>query len=218
LFSTPTSPGQGTIYYGQFPPTVVPPPATPFPEDAEGTRIFPGLTNATTYPLLIDGQVVCTFSADQFAFTVIPNSSLDAVIAVPVGQLGDGFAMPLTAGQAIGPDAQGYYWMQGPTGYALTANGGFGSIGYFTGLESAYLGLQFQQNGQTYYGWVRLGAPFTGLNGGWLYDYAYETLPDTPILAGAGVPEPSMLTLSLLGIILLTAHGSLKYARAWKSS
>jgi hypothetical protein len=211
--STPTSPGQGTIYYGHFPPTIVPPPATSFPEDAEGTRIFPGLTGPTTYPLMLDGQLVCTFSAEQFGFAVIPTSSLDAVIAVPVGQVGGGFAIPLAAGQEIGPGAQGYYWMQGPTGYVLTANADFGPIGYFTGLESAYLGLEFQQDGHTYYGWVRLGAPFTGLNGGWLYDYAYETVPDTPILAGAGVPEPSTLTLCLVGITLLIVHGSQRFCR-----
>jgi hypothetical protein len=199
---------QGTIIYGHFPPTIVPPPATSFPEDAEGTRLFPGLTDPSTYPLSFNGQLVCTFSAAQNAFTVIPSSSLDGVIAVPVGQLGDGFAVPLTAGQQIGPGAQGYAWMQGPTAFALTANADFGPIGLFTGLESAYLGLQFQQAGQTYYGWVRLGAPFTGQNGGWLYDYAYETTPDTPISAGAGVPEPTSISLFALAAALATISRS----------
>src|ERR1039458_5369878 len=186
---------QGTIIYGHFPPTVVPPPATSFPEDAEGTRLFPGLTEPSTYPLFFNGQLVCTFSAAQNAFTIIPSSSLDAVIAVPVGQLGDGFVVPLAAGQQIGPGAQAYNWMLGPTAFALTASADFGTIGLFTSLESAYLGLQFQQAGQTYYGWGRLGAPFTGQNGGWLYDYAYETTPNTPISAGAGVPEPTSISL-----------------------
>jgi hypothetical protein len=199
---------QGTIIYGHFPPTVVPPPATSFPEDAEGTRLFPGLTEPSTYPLFFNGQLVCTFSAAQNAFTIIPSSSLDAVIAVPVGQLGDGFVVPLAAGQQIGPGAQAYNWMLGPTAFALTASADFGTIGLFTSLESAYLGLQFQQAGQTYYGWVRLGAPFTGQNGGWLYDYAYETTPDTPILAGAVVPEPTSISLCVLATALITLRRS----------
>jgi len=199
--SSASASAQGTIIYGHFPPTIVPPPATSFPEDAEGTRLFPGLTGPSTYPLSFNGQLVCTFSADQNGFAIIPSSSLDGVIAVPVGQVGGGFVIPLSAGQQIGPDAQGYTWMQGPTAYILTANADFGPIGLFTGLESAYLGLQFQQAGQDYYGWVRLGAPFAGQNGGWLYDYAYETLPDTPIFAGQGVPEPSAISLCILAAI-----------------
>jgi hypothetical protein len=133
---------------------------------------------------------------------------LDAVIAVPVGQLGDGFVVPLAAGQQIGPGAQAYNWMLGLTAFALTASADFGTIGLFTSLESAYLGLQFQQAGQTYYGWVRLGAPFTGQNGGWLYDYAYETTPDTPILAGAVVPEPTSISLCVLATALITLRRS----------
>ena len=72
------------------------------------------------------------------------------------------------------------------------------TMGYFTGMESAYIGLQFQIAGQTYYGWARAGAPVVGINGGWIYDYAYETVPNTPILAGEGeVPEPSTVALLL---------------------
>lgn len=67
---------QGTIIYDRFPPTVVPPPATSFPEDAEGTRLFPGPTNPSTYPLSFNGQLVCTFSAAQNGFAVVPSSSL----------------------------------------------------------------------------------------------------------------------------------------------
>lgn len=194
---------QGSIYYGQFPPTIVPPPATSFPEDAEGTRIFPGLTGPTQYTLVINGQVAYTFSAEAFGFSVIPASSLDAVIAVPVGQIGGGAAIPLSTGQQIGSDAQGYSWMNYSAGLILTANADFGPYGYFTGLESAYLGLQFEQDGSTYYGWVRLGVPFTGQNGGWLYDYAYETTPNTPMFAGE-IPEPSTASLVILAAVTIS--------------
>jgi hypothetical protein len=66
----------------------------------------------------------------------------------------------------------------------------FLSVGYFTGLESAYMGFSFQQAGQTYYGWVRVGCPISGLNVGWVYDYAYETAPNTSILAGQTTCTP----------------------------
>jgi len=211
-FSSVQANAQGSIIYGHFPPTIVPPPATSFPEDADGTRLFPGLTEPSTCPLYFNGRLVCTFSAAQNAFTVIPSSSLNAIIAAPVGQFGDGFAVPLIAGRQIGTDAQGYTWMSGDTALALTANADFGPIGLFTGSESAYLGLQFQQDGQTYYGWVRLGAPFAGENGGWLYDYAYETSPNTPIFAG-DVPEPGTWALLLLGSAVFAARRTL--TRLW---
>jgi hypothetical protein len=190
------------IIYGQFPPTIVPPPATSFPEDAQGTRLF-GILGPATYDLSFNGQVVCTFDSDPTGFTVTPSSSLVGVIAIPVGQIGGGYAVPLIGGQAIGPAALGYAWMNGITPLILTATADFGSIGYFTGVESAYLGLQFQQAGQTFYGWVRLGAPAFP-NGGWLYDYGYQTNPDVPILAGQ-IPEPSSgaLVITLCSILCL---------------
>ncbi len=185
---------QSTIVYGRFPPTIVPPPAFHFPNDDEGTRLFPGLTNASTCPMNFNGQLAYTFIADQMGFDIYPWFS-NAVIALPVGQLGSTFAIALAAGQEIGPDAQGYLWQAradgpgGSYGPGLMGCADFGCRGFFVGLESAYVGLRFQQDGNTFYGWVRVGAPLSGpaggLSGGWLYDFAYETRPDTPIKAGA---------------------------------
>jgi hypothetical protein len=53
--------------------------------------------------------------------------------------------------------------------------------------SSRYLGLEFQINGETHYGWARLSVKWNhrehllsvGLTG-----FAYETEPNTPILAG----------------------------------
>ena len=176
LWFSVSADGQSTIVYGRFPPTIVPPPAAHFPQDDQGTRLFPGLTQASTFPLVFNGQVFYTFAAADNGFTIIPMSPAEAVIAVPVGQLGGGFAIALVAGQDIGPDAQAYLWMPGPTPWLLVGCVDFGCRGFFVGADSAYVGLRFQQNGQTYYGWVTVGAPFSapggGLSGGWLYDYA----------------------------------------------
>ena len=213
-FSAPAV-GQSSIVYGRFPPTTVPPPAAHFPQDDQGTRLFPGLTQASTYPLAFNGQVFYTFAAAENGFTISPMSSIEAIIAVPVGQLGGGFAIALGAGQEIGPDAQAYFWMSGPAPWLLMGCVDFGCRGFFVGTDSAYVGLRFQQSGQTYYGWVRVGAPFSapdgGLNGGWLYDYAFETRPGVSIKAGAKsvmvavavpvVARPGFLRLSWLSEI-----------------
>jgi hypothetical protein len=61
-------------------------------------------------------------------------------------------------------------------------------LGHWLG-KTGYLGLSFQVNGQTYYGWARLSCGrqlgFAGTAGtGTLLGYAYETIPGKAILAG----------------------------------
>jgi hypothetical protein len=177
--------GQGGIVFVQEPAM----PAIYFPWDALGTWVGPDLS------ITINGQTIFTFS-DEFAqglprgFVIQPLSN-SAVIAIPDNPFS--FAMPLTRGQSIGPEAAGYGWLGNLS--ILTAawqgedGGPGGAVGYFTGLESAYIGLQFQQDGQTYYGWANVGSPYV-MNEGWVFSYAYETTPNTPIVAGAGQPAP----------------------------
>jgi len=63
----------------------------------------------------------------------------------------------------------------------------------------AYLGLKFSINGKIHYGWARLANVFGGPNpGAELTGYAYETMPDKPIITGKtkgpdgpNVEEPS---------------------------
>jgi hypothetical protein len=199
-----------SIVYGQFPATS----PVVFPYDANGTRILGELGfPAQTYNLNINGQTAFTFASDGTGFVIQP-SSLDAVIAVQPNLANNpldpsAFPVPLTAGQQIGPDAAGYSWLGNILGGdTLTASRDGGiigqpplTVGLFTGVESAYIGLQFQESGQTYYGWVRAGAPAVGLNGGWIYDYAYETSPDTFLFAGE-VPEPGTCALLIGGGLL----------------
>lgn len=53
-------------------------------------------------------------------------------------------------------------------------------------VKNRYLGLKFKINGKTHYGWARLNVQF-GSNGleGTLTGYAYETIPNKAIIAGA---------------------------------
>ena len=71
---------------------------------------------------------------------------------------------------------------------ASAINSGLWNVG-----SDNYLGLRLLQSGQTYYGWVRLsvsmpvGGPgaFATVN---IRDYAYNSIPNQPILAGEGQP------------------------------
>ena len=79
-------------------------------------------------------------------------------------------------------------------------------VGYFYGT-TAFMGIHFQAGSEWHYGWIRIRGGVAGpsddgqqfyLNPpGWILDWAYDTRPDAPILAGA-VPEPNTLSLLLV--------------------
>ena len=56
------------------------------------------------------------------------------------------------------------------------ANGG-------KGVKNRYLGVKFTFGGQTRYGWARLTVYMPGIDA-WLTGYAYETVPNKPIITG----------------------------------
>jgi hypothetical protein len=61
------------------------------------------------------------------------------------------------------------------------------TIGRWDNVSSRYLGMKFTINGKVHYGWARLSV--TNLKGKFritatLTGYAYETIPDKPIIAG----------------------------------
>ncbi|MGD0988638.1 MAG: hypothetical protein ABR874_12565 [Candidatus Sulfotelmatobacter sp.] len=71
----------------------------------------------------------------------------------------------------------------------------FGAGGKWKNVKNGYLGLEFKVDGQIHYGWARLTvrneAPLTAT----LTGYAYETAPNTPIVAGdtSGAEESSLI-------------------------
>jgi hypothetical protein len=97
-------------------------------------------------------------------------------------------ALPLARGAEIGPSAS--FGFSGLVEETASSQGRVYSRGSWPGnLKNKYLGVRFQLNGETHYGWIRLTvttntelkrasleATITG--------YAYETVADKPIKAG----------------------------------
>jgi hypothetical protein len=202
--------GQGTIVYVRLsnpnPPSPIPP-----PWDDSGYPIFGN--GGLVLDFNGDGQPDVGFYADGTSFNIGGFGSTRVLTYPSAGLDINSFLPVLTAGTQIGtaPPSGSLIWREtvsaGPSGqpYSATYNGannvGYG--GYWQGVEG-YTGVEFYIGDEPHYAWIRVGAPFVGLYGGYIYDYAYEARANTPILAGAGVPEPSTWALLLLGAGLLT--------------
>jgi hypothetical protein len=114
-----------------------------------------------------------------------------------------GAAVALRAGVLVGPKA---HFFDGTSGLLMGATGRNTENGkhYYSGpwenggkgVKNRYLGLKFHINGKVHYAWARLNFPSP--EGARLTGYAYETIPNKPIIAGATkgpdvVPEPTTL-------------------------
>jgi hypothetical protein len=208
------APGQGTVVYHQ--------PAEP---------LF-GLVGLTL-DLNGDGQVDSQFysagyiPASYYAtgasgvgtaqLLVTPNAGLDG--GSHLVALGPGFLIGGTIDESLlwaGQDAPNSYGDATVVGSYITEDwpGSLVPVGYFYGT-TAFMGIHFQIASEWHYGWVRIRGGTAGpsddgqqfyLNPpGWILDWAYETRPDTSIFAGE-VPEPSCISLCVLGALLLLAR------------
>jgi hypothetical protein len=177
---------QGTIQY--FQPTVPIPLHTDF------------LTEYYPLDLDGDGNNDFTFGYD-FHFIGVRSEDVNRVLLLlsPPPNVG-GSVVPLSPGFLIGPDS-------GTGGLGWAARSSLdpfetliqcfdtGCAGAFVG-QHAYMGVEFQRAGNTYYGWVLLQIASDAAFGA-IDSWAWETRSGTPILAGA-VPEPSTFALLLI--------------------
>jgi hypothetical protein len=90
------------------------------------------------------------------------------------------YASALQSGASIGPAVRfqrAFTTMEKWNDFS----GLFESFGPWAGVTNQYLGLKFLINGQYHFGWARLSVKGTRVA---LKGYAYETIPNKPILAG----------------------------------
>ena len=185
--------GQGSIAYWQ--------PQTPLGYGA----VHP----STIYRELdLNGDGFIDFAIDStfISFAAIVPAGSNRVLAwvAPPPDL-DRLVYPVPEGSMIGSHSaqDSLTWVDSaaPTrGAGILACTTLGCIGFWSGL-TGYAGVEFRIGGVTHYGWVRLQT-FTDAPYGNVLDWAYETQPGVPILAGA-IPEPSTWALLLGGGVLL---------------
>ncbi len=92
--------------------------------------------------------------------------------------------------------------LSGPDGYVL--------LGEFVG-QRAYIGVALDIAGETHYGWIDMYVSDLG-PGALVYGWAYESNPNTSIIAGV-VPEPSTMILVVTGSLALLYSGARKRNR-----
>lgn len=119
------------------------------------------------------------------------------------------FITPLAHGNSIGPPGVPpnawfqTYSLEPLPGLIVTIPAYFhgcttrGCIGTFHNV-TAYWGVQFDINGNTHYGWVRVATAGLAIPGGSVLDWAYNSIPGQSILAGQ-VPEPGTVALLVAG-------------------
>jgi hypothetical protein len=117
-----------------------------------------------------------------------------------------GKVQPVSGGSIIGDDTSN---LSGDW-YSHTDNGGASGFGLsLLQFEDTYIGVELEIEGNIHYGWVHY-IGFSNPNvvsgrdpGGFINSWAYESEPNTPIVAGA-IPEPSSIILAFMsGTILL---------------
>jgi hypothetical protein len=92
-------------------------------------------------------------------------------------------ASALSSGVSVGPSTKfqaGRLLMA-----SLNCSGGIcGSYGSWKNAQNKYLGLAFLVNGEVHYGWARLNVNANKLSETVVTGYAYETVPNKPIVTG----------------------------------
>jgi hypothetical protein len=135
------------------------------------------------------------------------------------------FASALPAGYTVGPN-QSYFQQSTRDTAEMARFPHFGSSPGYSKLSSGqwpytrhrYLGLRFVIEGKIHYGWARVDVPTIQYGKGIvavLTGYAYETIPNKPIITGK-TKGPEVITLdpASLGHLALGASG----IPAWRKS
>lgn len=200
LLATAPAHAQGTIVYHN-------PPDIP----VLSTEVFP-----TRHDLDLDGNGTTDFTFEAFTSFRTYSDAGNRSVGVPVGGQDVGsWSIPLLDGFLIGPElpeplqwAGSFqpifppdYWV----GQTLHSRNFAGSAGYWDPpwpeYLRAYVGVEFTIEEATHYGWIQVEVFAAPGNGGTILDWAFNSVPGQPLLAGQ-VPEPGTWALLSVGIAL----------------
>jgi hypothetical protein len=127
-----------------------------------------------------------SFTTAGFAVGGIPGQSLNRIVATDASKSNRELARALKPGVQVGPKhlAASFAWL------VFEEHGTQGThirTGHWIDVRDRYLGLAFQIDGKTHYGWARLNVKvkksypmFEAV----LTGYAYETIANKPIITG----------------------------------
>jgi hypothetical protein len=170
------------------------------------------------YPLDLnhDGTVdfMFSFSGSQRGFFVGINpakgQSNNMIIGGTQTQSGykERIAYVLSSGVSVGGT---FAKFQGGQNALVGDFNGLFKFGQWFNVRNKYLGLEFRIGAEIHYGWARLSTPlrrrgFGGVNA-ILTGYAYETIPNTPIITGK-TNGPDVITLDPGSLGALAAGAS----------
>jgi hypothetical protein len=139
------------------------------------TRIHDGGPN-TLLDLNNDG--IADFEFNHYSSSVRWLYIYGATNRNSIFQAQQGWAADLFEGILIGPKRQ----FGGSQLMAVSYNGI--TLGDWNHVQNRYLGLRFQIDGKTHYGWARITVRGNGGYDAIITGYAYETVPDRPIVSG----------------------------------
>ncbi|RME89402.1 MAG: hypothetical protein D6766_14740 [Verrucomicrobia bacterium] len=210
----------GIRLYDPSPDPVLQPPGRPataylYFDFADGT-VSSSFFSGADFRLLA-GAYRRTFSLSSSNLAQVISNSNNNEVALTTS----GYAQMFGAGEIIGPSrafgtgdvTMAVAWSGLVSSSTWSSSGTGPWVG--PGPQRGYLGLRFQMNGNTHYGWADVTVeneyPQEGLPKLTLHRFAYETEPDTPIQAGA-VPEPAE-TATAMGLLALGAAGLARYRR-----
>ena len=118
------------------------------------------------------------------------------------------YVAKLSGGYTIAPSASLWTYSYGSLAY--TGNFSGGNFLHVPG----YIGVRFELNGDTKYGWIDFEGDANDGGQGTIYGWAYEDVTDAPIIAGdTGAAIPTLNEWGMIILVGLLAAGGLVYGR-----
>ena len=148
----------------------------------------------------IDFDLIDTFRSESLSVGDIRSAFVEAEarpgnqIAIISTFYGVGKAQALAVGQEIGPKLNFFGGSRNQFGLAGVESIGSGprsESGAFFNARNKFLALKLVIGQSTFFGWARVSTQLVGNKLALeLVDYAYQSTPNLPILAGQGIPKP----------------------------